>query len=143
MGDVIGVLALLASLLGVIGALRRQLLNPCLLFSRGCVLEATKATGWEKPTTPPHHKCGVVRKFRRNFMSVACLFFVVLVSDGDGADSDDLSKGYDYLLGMKLWSLTLERVRLLENDLQQKTEEMAKLKVTLTLLSCSSSKQTW
>lgn len=30
---------------------------------------------------------------------------------------------------MKLWSLTLERVRLLENELEAKTEEMAILKV--------------
>lgn len=44
-------------------------------------------------------------------------------------DGDSLSKGYDYLLGMKIWSLTMERVRLLENELEEKTEEMARLKV--------------
>lgn len=40
-----------------------------------------------------------------------------------------MSKGYDYLLGMKLWSLTLEKVKQMENELDAKTEEMAKLKV--------------
>lgn len=44
-------------------------------------------------------------------------------------DGDQLSKGYDYLLGMKLWSLTLERVRQMENELEAKTEAMALLKV--------------
>lgn len=52
-------------------------------------------------------------------------FPVVFAAD----DGDQLSKGYDYLLGMKIWSLTLERVRLLENELEAKTEEMAQLKV--------------
>lgn len=56
-----------------------------------------------------------------------------VVSEDDGVGADDLSKGYDYLLGMKLWSLTLERVRHMENDLQQKTEEMAMLKVPLSV----------
>lgn len=32
---------------------------------------------------------------------------------------------------MKIWSLTLERVRMLENELEAKTEEMAALKVRL------------
>ncbi|CAM9147448.1 unnamed protein product, partial [Laminaria digitata] len=45
-------------------------------------------------------------------------------------DGDQLSKGYDYLLGMKLWSLTLERVRQMENELEAKTEAMALLKGT-------------
>lgn len=44
-------------------------------------------------------------------------------------DGDQLSKGYDYLLGMKLWSLTLEKVRQLENELEAKTEAMGLLKV--------------
>lgn len=42
---------------------------------------------------------------------------------------DDLSKGYDYLLGMKIWNLTMERVKMMENELEAKTEEMAQLKV--------------
>lgn len=42
---------------------------------------------------------------------------------------DNLSKGYDYLLGMKIWSLTRERVKLMENELDAKTEEMRILKV--------------
>ncbi|CAB1111878.1 unnamed protein product [Ectocarpus sp. CCAP 1310/34] len=58
------------------------------------------------------------------------------VEDGEGEDGgeaddgDTLSKGYDYLLGMKIWSLTLERVKLLENELEAKTEEMRILKAT-------------
>jgi hypothetical protein len=28
-----------------------------------------------------------------------------------GEDASDLSRGYDYLLSMKIWSLTLEKVR--------------------------------
>lgn len=52
-------------------------------------------------------------------------------------DGDKLSKGYDYLLGMKIWSLTMERVKLMENELEAKTEEMALLKVPLALLVCS------
>lgn len=40
-----------------------------------------------------------------------------------------MSKGYDYLLGMKLWSLTLEKVRQLENELEEKTKAMGLLKV--------------
>lgn len=30
---------------------------------------------------------------------------------------------------MKIWNLTMERVKLLENELEAKTEEMAQLKV--------------
>ncbi|CAM9132193.1 unnamed protein product [Discosporangium mesarthrocarpum] len=65
----------------------------------------------------------------------------------DGQDTDDeggddtgkasgdnhlstLSKGYDYLLSMKLWSLTLEKVRQLEEELGAKTIEMERLKAT-------------
>lgn len=50
-------------------------------------------------------------------------------------DGDNLSKGYDYLLGMKIWSLTMERVKLMENELEAKTEEMAQLKVSPVVLS--------
>lgn len=66
-------------------------------------------------------------------MYVCFVLFLGVVSEDDGVGADDLSKGYDYLLGMKLWSLTLERVRHLENNLQEKTEEMAKLKVPLSV----------
>lgn len=31
--------------------------------------------------------------------------------EGEQEDGTDLGKGYDYLLSMKLWSLTLEKVR--------------------------------
>lgn len=46
-------------------------------------------------------------------------------------DKDELSRGYDYLLSMKIWSLTLERVRMLENELEAKTKEMAQLRVRI------------
>lgn len=52
-----------------------------------------------------------------------------LFAESAADDSDTLSKGYDYLLGMKIWSLTLERVKLMENELEAKTEEMRILKV--------------
>lgn len=53
------------------------------------------------------------------------LSFPIPVAADDG---DDLSKGYDYLLGMKIWNLTMERVKMMENELEAKTEEMAQLK---------------
>eukprot|EP00752_Nemacystus_decipiens_P012396 g10983.t1 len=51
--------------------------------------------------------------------------------EGEAADDgDDLSKGYDYLLSMKIWNLTMERVKMMENELEAKTDEMAQLKAT-------------
>ena len=57
-------------------------------------------------------------------------FFFVVVLCGSEDDGDQLSKGYDYLLGMKLWNLTLEKVRQMENELEAKTKEMGLLKVS-------------
>ena len=37
---------------------------------------------------------------------------------------DDLAKGYDYLLSMKLWSLTMERVQALTSERNQKRDEL-------------------
>jgi len=47
------------------------------------------------------------------------------------AESSTLSKGYDYLLSMKLWSLTLERVGDLRAQLATKEAALAKLRATL------------
>merc|ERR1712129_374086 len=55
-------------------------------------------------------------------------------SDLDETDENptvvELAKGYDYLLGMKIWSLTLERVRQLYEELGQKTESINELQIT-------------
>ena len=49
-------------------------------------------------------------------------------NDHGPADSE-LSKGYDYLLGMKMWSLTLEKVQELKKQLQDKTHELSILEM--------------
>ena len=48
----------------------------------------------------------------------------------DGSDADEevpLDKGYDYLLSMKIWSLTMERVQELINQRNIKREELDEL----------------
>ncbi len=57
-------------------------------------------------------------------------------SGGDEEEEDDeeqnyLSKGYDYLLSMKIWSLTKEKVIKLELELEAKTKALDELKATL------------
>ena len=62
-------------------------------------------------------------------------------SKNDIADSEDeastvdesptdaeLAKGYEYLLGMKIWSLTLEKAQELRQKLEEKTQELEALK---------------
>ena len=44
---------------------------------------------------------------------------------------DDLAKGYEYLLGMKIWSLTHERAEELRRQLDEKNGELSKMKATL------------
>ena len=55
--------------------------------------------------------------------------------DDDGSDTEsedqeeestvaELSKGYEYLLGMKIWSLTYEKAEALRAELAEKTEEL-------------------
>eukprot|EP00466_Bigelowiella_natans_P005266 jgi/Bigna1/57499/fgenesh1_pm.16_\ len=44
--------------------------------------------------------------------------------DHDDNDVKDASGGYDYLLGMKLWSLTYEKIEQLEAELREKGEEL-------------------
>jgi len=54
-------------------------------------------------------------------------------SDDENEDSSsyaDLSRGYEYLLGMKLWNLTYEKVEELRKQLAEKTEELEDLEST-------------
>lgn len=48
----------------------------------------------------------------------------------DTASDADLAKGYEYLLGMKIWSLTFERAEELRRQLAEKSEEVATLEAT-------------
>ncbi len=52
----------------------------------------------------------------------------------EGADFDangeNLAKGYEYLLGMKIWSLTFEKAEELRNQLGEKTKIVANLEAT-------------
>lgn len=54
--------------------------------------------------------------------------------DEDSVDTDEsyqtLSKGYEYLLGMKIWSLTYERVEQLLKQVEEKEAEVRKLEAT-------------
>ena len=59
--------------------------------------------------------------------------------DGDGDDSEiedeetstgDLAKGYEYLLGMKIWSLTYEKAEQHRAQLEQKISELELLQAT-------------
>jgi DNA topoisomerase-2 len=48
----------------------------------------------------------------------------------ESATDADLAKGYEYLLGMKIWSLTFERAQELRRQLAEKTEEVSTLEAT-------------
>ena len=57
--------------------------------------------------------------------------------DADGADAEEdvaddaeLAKGYDYLLGMKIWSLTMEKVESLRRQRDEKAAELETLRNT-------------
>jgi len=52
--------------------------------------------------------------------------------DGEALSSklEKLAQGYNYLMSMKLWSLTLEKVEKLRSEQQQKLEELEELKGT-------------
>jgi len=43
----------------------------------------------------------------------------------EGSTDAELSKGYEYLLGMKIWSLTFEKAEKLRQELEERTEEVA------------------
>jgi len=61
-------------------------------------------------------------------------------ADGENSDEEDaegsdltlaeLSKGYEYLLGMKIWSLTFEKAEKLRAELAEKTGELEELEAT-------------
>jgi DNA topoisomerase-2 len=48
----------------------------------------------------------------------------------ESASDSELAKGYEYLLGMKIWSLTFEKADELRRQLAEKTEEVNRLEVT-------------
>ncbi len=51
--------------------------------------------------------------------------------DQDENESDaELAKGYEYLLGMKIWSLTFEKAEKLRKELAEKTKAVADLEAT-------------
>jgi len=50
--------------------------------------------------------------------------------DEDDTSTANLSKGYEYLLGMKIWTLTFEKVEALRNELETKTEALKVLTET-------------
>ena len=50
----------------------------------------------------------------------------------DTSSSADLAKGYEYLLGMKIWSLTFERAEELRVQLAERTAEFEQLESTST-----------
>jgi DNA topoisomerase-2 len=51
--------------------------------------------------------------------------------DDDMEQSEsELAKGYEYLLGMKIWSLTMEKVEALKAQLAEKTDELENLRDT-------------
>lgn len=52
------------------------------------------------------------------------------VEADDMATDAELAKGYDYLLGMKIWSLTFEKAEELRAKLAEKTQEVAELENT-------------
>ena len=48
----------------------------------------------------------------------------------ESASDAELAKGYEYLLGMKIWSLTFERAEELRRQKAEKAEEVKKLQAT-------------
>ena len=51
-------------------------------------------------------------------------------SDQEELDDDDLAKGYEYLLGMKIWSLTYEKAAKLRQELADKIQTVTELEAT-------------
>merc|ERR1711957_388386 len=51
-------------------------------------------------------------------------------SENDSEDVAVLAKGYEYLLGMKIWSLTFEKAEQLRKELLEKTQIVAVLEAT-------------
>jgi DNA topoisomerase II len=51
-------------------------------------------------------------------------------SEEDETSTADLAKGFEYLLGMKIWSLTYEKAEQLRSQLEEKTKELEDLQAT-------------
>lgn len=52
------------------------------------------------------------------------------VDEDEEVSTSVLSKGYEYLLGMKIWSLTYEKAEELRRQLEERTEELRQLQAT-------------
>jgi DNA topoisomerase-2 len=52
------------------------------------------------------------------------------IEDEEETSISELVKGYEYLLGMKIWSLTYEKAEELRSQLQAKTQELKMLQAT-------------
>lgn len=50
--------------------------------------------------------------------------------DAEDSSNADLAKGYEYLLGMKIWSLTFEKAEKLRKELAEKTHAVTRLEQT-------------
>lgn len=50
--------------------------------------------------------------------------------ENDNESDSDLAKGYEYLLGMKIWSLTYEKAERLRQELAEKSKAVADLEAT-------------
>ena len=50
--------------------------------------------------------------------------------DAEDSSNADLAKGYEYLLGMKIWSLTYEKAEKIRKELAEKTEAVTRLEET-------------
>jgi DNA gyrase/topoisomerase IV, subunit A len=51
-------------------------------------------------------------------------------TEDDAPSIAELAKGYEYLLGMKIWSLTHEKAELLRSQLAEKVKELEELRAT-------------
>jgi DNA topoisomerase II len=51
----------------------------------------------------------------------------VAENEDDEASTAELAKGYEYLLGMRIWSLTFEKAEQLRKELAEKTDELESL----------------
>lgn len=52
------------------------------------------------------------------------------VEEEEETSTSDLAKGYEYLLGMKIWSLTYEKAEQLRSQLAEKVKELTELQAT-------------
>lgn len=50
--------------------------------------------------------------------------------DDEQSSDNELAKGYEYLLGMKIWSLTYEKALKLRQELEEKTKAVSELEAT-------------